>query len=347
MASKTIWLFGALVLLGALAVLRWPLSEPLPVSGSGHVQTVAPHPTAPGPLAEPASLAKAAKQAPTKRDGIAVEAPIPRALAGSQPDGEVLSDPQGHLRVTHGLRDLFDYFLMGDGEEPQATVTARVKQQICTQVEPPAQQEAQALFEQYLRYRGQAASLLQQDESADAPASRFEAIKTLRRRYLGAEVADTFFADEEAQTDLALRSREILADTTLSESERTELLQQLKASAPIALRISENMAMSPLRELQAIEEHAQGGVAASQIHAERVRAFGAAATYRLESLDAQSAAWEARLHDYLQRRQKIVENGGLGQTQRAQQIAQLRAQLFTTAEALRLDAFESRHAQNK
>ena len=68
--------------------------------------------------------------------------PLPRSLEGTEVDGGLAADPEGHLIVGPGVRALFDYFLSATGEEPAELIRARIIAEIEERLPPTAAREA-------------------------------------------------------------------------------------------------------------------------------------------------------------------------------------------------------------
>ncbi len=76
----------------------------------------------------------------------------------------------------------------------------------------------------------------------------------------------------------AIAERELLLDPNLDDFERLDMLRQLRESSSADASDS---------QLQALEEHAHGGIAAEQVRAARRRLLGMAEADRLEAAEAQ------------------------------------------------------------
>ena len=120
---------------------------------------------------------------------------LPRSLLGTEVDGELTADAQGHLVLTRRVRAVFDYFLSAIGEEPLSTVRARLAAYIHGKLPPVAAQEALLLLDHYLAYKQALDSLVQQGQGAAVNSlsgfgQRLALLHDLRRQHLSAAEVD-------------------------------------------------------------------------------------------------------------------------------------------------------------
>ena len=209
----------AAIAIGALVALRGtltaPPAPPPPLSAptvSGSDLGVAARATAPA--------LTAAAAAPAAPPGA-----LPASLEGTDADGAVTADAAGHLVIDLELRRLFDHFLIASGEEPLATIRARIIAALRARLPATAAGEAVAILDRYLAYRDAARQLV---PAADAAAG-LDQIHDLRARMFTPDVVRAFFADEEAATYAALARRAVLLDPALSPAERDRRLAALDA----------------------------------------------------------------------------------------------------------------------
>jgi lipase chaperone LimK len=217
----------------------------------------------------------AAATAPDDRSA-APPAVLPASLEGTEPDGAVQADAGGHLIVDIELRRLFDHFLIASGEEPIATMRARIIAVLRARLPATAAAEAIAILDGYLAYREAARSLVAPSD----PAAGLDRVHELRARMFSPAVVQAFFADEEAATYAALARRAVLQDGMLSATERARRLAEIEARTPAAVREARAAAMAPLDEMARESEMRAAGASAQQITAARSAAFGSEAAAR-------------------------------------------------------------------
>lgn len=269
---------------------------------------------------------------------------LPRSLVGTSVDGQLEADAAGHLKLTRGVRDLFDYFLSLIGEEPLLTVRARLLAYIHAHLPPTAAAEAAALLDHYLAYKtaeGQAAQQAGGNANAltlDAVTQRFDTLQTLRTQYFSVAEREAFFADDEALDRYTVARLKVLQDTSLSPADKARRINELTANLPPALRASLSVA-DTVQTLDALtaDWKARGG-SPQELRAAREQLVGPEAANRLEALDRQRSAWTIKLQSYDAQSQALQTDATLSDTQRQQALAQLRHQLFTPQEQLRLQA---------
>lgn len=199
---------------------------------------------------------------------------------------------------------------------------------------PPGQLErAQALFEQYSRYR-EALAGTKRGGIGEAQAEILESVVASRRElqrqfFTEAEIAGLFGEDNryDAFTIERLRLKE-RADLSLPQKE--ELLEKLTvAMLSTEQRLARQSALLPVKVMRqnAVLERAQA--TPEQRLEARSAAFGAAAAARMAEVDRQEADWQRRIAE-------------LAKAEPALQ-PQLRTQLFSAQEQLRLDGALTLH----
>jgi lipase chaperone LimK len=279
--------------------------------------------------------------APVTRPGaavpeIAAPAALPASLDGTEADGDLEADAGGHLVITIELRRLFDHFLAASGEEPVATMRARIIAVLRARLPALAAAEAIEILDRYLGYRDAARRLTAPSDAA----AGLDQVHDLRARWFSPPVITAFFADEEAAIYAALARRDALADPSLSAAERERRLAEIDARTPAAVRAAREAAMAPVNEMTREAEMRAAGASAAQIAAARTTAFGAEAAARLAELDRAHAAWDARLAQFRAARAAVLADPRLDEAERQRRIEDLLARSFTAAERIRVEAIE-------
>jgi len=263
-------------------------------------------------------------------------AALPGSLAGTEPDGAIRADDAGHLVIDLELRRLFDHFLIASGEEPIATIRARIVAVLHARLPATAEAEATAILDRYLAYRDAARQL----SPPPAPRAGLGQLHDLRARMFAPEVARAFFADEEAATYAAFDRRDALLDPALSPAERERRLAEIDARLPAAARDARAAATAPIDELNREQAMRAAGAGDDQIAAARTAAFGPEAAARLAELDRSRAAWDARLARFRAARAQLLADPGLDDAERNRRIAELLASSFTPEERIRVEALD-------
>jgi len=272
--------------------------------------------------------------------------PLPSSLAGTDVDGWLGVDDNGHLVVTPGARWFFDYFLSATGEEPPEEIRARIVAEIDRRLPAPGAREAIGLLDRYLAYRERVRTL-QASGAADDLQQRLAQLRDIRTETFGDANAAALFGEEERVQALDIQRREVLRDETLAPEERERRLAELEQQLPAAVRQarSESMTLVQLRE---DEEHLRdAGASPEDVHALREQRFGAAAADRLDALDRERAEWQQRLDDYHSARQAIDNAAALPPDARARAVEALLAERFTPEERRRVEALDGLRAEGE
>ena len=190
---------------------------------------------------------------------------------------------------------------------------------------------ALALLERYVDYRVALGAVKPPADAGDPRALRnaLTARQRVREKFFSSEEHRALFAQEEELDRFTLARLEIERNTELSATQKAA-----------ALRDAERELSDSQRALRA-EAVAQVGVAAQtaaldaanaseqERYAQRSKLYGDAAALQLAQLDREERDWQLRLEIY---------DAGRARSPGADQLANLRQQLFTPQEQLRLDA---------
>lgn len=277
------------------------------------------------------------------RDGTAVDAATDAAQAVADPlatsslrgtavDGEVRFDASGALVLDVGLRRFFDYHLSLIGEWDLSKIREQLQRTLLARFDAARAGTVLDHFDRYTAYL-QALSDSGIAEEAD-PARRLSAVRKLRHDRLGEAMAEGFFAAEDALAALTLERMRIAGDARMSAEDKREALAALDREAGYDARESAGLA----EQAESIERRA---LPPAQRDAERTARWGADAAQRLAALDAERAAWDARVRRYAEARARIDADPRLDPQGRAQAIAALRARMFTSAEQRRIASLEA------
>jgi lipase chaperone LimK len=226
---------------------------------------------------------------------------LPPSLIDTDVDGGIELDADGQLIPGMSLRRLFDQVLSSVGE----LSIAQIRQLLATRLDqlttPEGKSQALAAFERYLRYLqsvDEAASRLNELPFRD----RLSALSELRRQHLGADMAEAFFADEEAYQRFTLDRRELAEQDNLTPEERAarerDLLQQLPESTREPF-VQQLQADADIADAGAIETLSSNPDERYRLRSER---FGEEAAARMELLDRERQAWDLRVADYQRER---------------------------------------------
>lgn len=261
MQMRAVWALGAAVALAAGA-WRW----------GGHVQQG--EATAGGP----GGASDWNRQAPTSAGNPAASAqrsPLRSAAAvhdrlyrhgsfqGTQPDGDWIVGPDGHLKPDIALRRRFEHYMLGQGEVTLDELRLLVADESRRDRGDAVSAEVLEMWDKYMRLRNYAwkYQVVIADRGTWMPA--FDEQKTVRRQILGPQWAEAFYRDEE----------EYFVDFMARQEGRAE---------------------APRDPGEPVIQAAPGKDAAA-LFEERKKAYGEAAAVRLAQADAEWADWERRL----------------------------------------------------
>lgn len=276
---------------------------------------------------------------------------MPRSLSDTEVDGDLEVDANGHLKITRGVRNVFDYFLSAMGEEPLETLLARVRAYLRHKLPAVAAAEAERLLDAYVAYRHGLASLPNSPQpgngSVDLVAVRqqMQQVQALRQQYLPPEAIAAFFDDEDVYQRYTVARLEILQNTGLAPQARARQLAEAEQQLPPAMR--ETFAViTRVQNLEALtKDWQQRGGRPAELRQIRENLVGAEAADRLEVLDRNRAAWDQRMSAWYSARAALLGNPGLGEQDRQVQLNALRTQRFSADERLRVESLERLHDQ--
>jgi len=320
-------LFGSaavlgLWLLGVLMVLPQPSDGP-----SIRVQHVE------APLQSISTAGTSALAAPPERAGAAavtLAAPISpgenaraskrlerSSLRGSEVDGELRLAADGRLQMDAATVRFFEYHLALLGELELADIRALLAEHATQRLGASSVAGVMAAFERYLGLRQALAAL----PAGASLTDTLQARRVLEQLWFG-EDAEAMFGEARAHD---ARTAQRLDSSDAQTQPAAEAIAPAEREARVALLAEEQS-----RQFEAL------GLPAEQRRAEREALWGAQAAARLDALDAERAAWDARLQAYARERDRLVSSG----TASAAALDALRQRRFDPRERLRVEGME-------
>lgn len=286
------------------------------------------------------------------QDPIAAQPP---ELADTQaPDG-LHVDAQGHLIMEAANREVFDYFLDVPASLPETRRVAMAEAHLRAKLTTPALTEAQSLLQRYLGYRKALAAqgedrrakpsieqLQQRPELIGTLRQQLAARAALRQQYLGRDVAQAWYGDDDAMDAAALDRMAVMIDPSLTPEQRATRIAAIDANLPPSVQQARRDASAPLMLANDMASWTKQGLSDAQIR-QRLSAQGIndVVADRLIQGNREDADWHARYDAYARERDRISHFAGLSESDRAAQIAQLRQQTFTASnERLRAQALD-------
>lgn len=165
------------------------------------------------------SVSKAVKEAAFTAFNLAP----PDYLTDTDLRGGFNVDSEGNLIVTEAFKHRLDYFYMMVGDRSLDAIEAIIVDHIHSALFSPAREQALHIHQQYRDYMQGYAALMESYHEAD-PLWLADEIKLLRRSYLGDDIGDIFFADEESRRDQYLR-RQHHTELNLSQKKTLQLVE--------------------------------------------------------------------------------------------------------------------------
>lgn len=267
---------------------------------------------------------------------------VPRSLRGTQVDGHVAADASGNLILEVGVKQMFDYFLSALGEENLDAIKGRIAFYLKQHLPASAALQGWSLLGRYLDYR-QATSSIEESQKSDGSVAGLRQAEQqrnqLRDSWLGEAASQAFFGPEEAYDDYTLSRMQIMQDESLSDAQKQQQVDQLKAALPDEVRDMIQQTTAPVEAVDTVDAMRAQGASEADIQAYRTSQFGPEAAERFKALDAERAAWQNRYDDYRQQRQSILD-AGLAASDQASEIAALRERLFAAGEQKRVAALD-------
>lgn len=270
---------------------------------------------------------------------------LPASFVGTHPDFFWQLDNRGHLVVDNDVREIFDYFLAGLGEETLASLLARIHAYIDHTLEGPAAEEARALLENYIAML----NALSQWERARPPSSnqdietmaeRLQALRDMRVTYLDVAVAEAFYGEEERYDQYTLEQLAVLQNEALNDSQKADQITLLQADLPQGLRQSLQQAEQVI-QLGKLTSEVQASGSEEDLYQIRASLVGDDAARRLAELDRVRAQWQMRMDSWLVERDELMASGALDESDIQNQLLERRAVHFTEQEIKRVIALES------
>src|SRR5690554_4275295 len=271
---------------------------------------------------------------------------LPASLQDTEVDGGFELDINGNLIVNHRIRQLFDYFLTAQGEEPLPILLRRLRAYIHHTLSGDAAIEAEHLLDSYVGYLNDAASI---DSSRIAAGQKIDPsqvreqkqqLAAIRASHFDEVANDAFFAEEEAYDRYTLARLELMTDNSLSLDERANRLAELENQLPPALQESLKE-VTRYQNLQALTQQWQASDGdTGNLQQIRENVVGREAADRLAKLDQERAEWHRRMDSWQRERAIIQSNSGLSDADKKRQIDAARSRLFNEQEQIRVRALE-------
>ncbi len=266
-------------------------------------------------------------------------------LQGTRIHGNLRVDENGNLIIDNDIKKLLHYYLNVEGEIPREELINLLRKGIADYLPQPAEGQALEILTQYLAYQNALQAQINQGEyqlqsgGIDGYRQAFELRNQLRIQYLGAEVADAFFAEEEAYDLYTVTRLELSSDTSLTDAERTAQLSVLEEQLPeqyLNVRKKQQNRIAINEEISALKEN---NASIYELQDTWAQHYGAEAAQRLVTLEVKRQEWKSRYDAYSQQRQSL-QSMDLDDNTFESQLNALKESLFTEAEQKRIQALD-------
>lgn len=271
---------------------------------------------------------------------VAMTAAQPPATAGQGGGIQGLPTAADSFLTEH-LQQTFEDMLLEVNAAGDVRDVAVLRQRLAALVgkyfPPELVQRATALLARYVDYRQAIGQLAAPTDPGDPSAMRaaLQARQRVRQQYFSPEEYEALFGQDERLDSYTVARLNIERQTQLSAEQKQAAL---KAAAQ---ELTDSQRSQRAASVQHLDVQAQTAAFDSreaptaERHALRSAQFGAEAASRLSELDVQERQWQNSLDQYAQTSAALPANPNA--TQR-QQLEQLRQQLFTPEQQLRVDA---------
>lgn len=237
--------------------------------------------------------------------------------------------------LVHGLRDTLEALLM-EAQDGDVTDPAMLKARLAALADKhfPADlvPRALALAGRYVDYRVALGQLRTPKDATTDPGALREALEArhkVRQQFFDGDEYDALFAREADLDRYTLARLEIARNTALTPEQRAKALRDAEAELPADRRAERSAATAHMdAAAQTAAFNAQNTDDPTR-HAARAAQYGETAAQAMAQLDREERHWQQRLDQYSQARAAQGDSAAL---------EQLRHQLFSSEEQLRLDA---------
>lgn len=285
---------------------------------------------------------------------------LPNSLTGLSVNWDIAANANGKLVVTRDLAALFEFFLSSHTEEGLDTSLGRIEEYLRGLLPPSAAAEALDILRAYVAYKqglkrfepSNEGSMSGKGGGADLTATVADIKAAMhqraaaRRQFLGSDVADAFFKDDEAYDAYTIGRLEAQVNPSLSAADRESLTAQAEQLLPPDQRTRAQQARKEAALNQRIEAlRAQGGNEEA-IRSLRTELYGAKEAQRLETVDQDHAAWMQRLQNYRNAKDGVLRQSALSAEAKALMISDMERAQFTAEELREVKILESIRAES-
>lgn len=180
-----------------------------------------------------------------------------------------------------------------------------------------------------------------QADSLQAALDQLEAISTLRQDYLGQEVANQLFAQQQQQASLALQRLAIQQDANLNPQQKEVRLAALKGNDS---GVDSNLKTIQDQQLDQLNNELQdmrlAGATNGDIHNKRIEFLGEQAANQVKAMELQQQEWQDRYQKYQYEKQYIMDSA-LSEHDKQQQVEALLSTYYSSDELAGARAYDA------
>lgn len=300
-----------------------------------------------------------------QHDAALTQLSLSNTLSGTEIGELIQWDENNQLIVDKNVITAIDYFLMALGELPREVVYDGVREYFASYLPEPALSSANKIFGDYLAYLSRLDGEGQQSENAQgfdpfdyldkAEKMREQVVpqleqslntlKTLRREFLGDQVATAIWQDDESYDEYTLQRLKLHANTELSAEDKQQQVAVLEQ------QLLHNFPPSSIYHSSAKEGHSHSfhslhlaiaqpsaNESDAQTYQKNMLRFGGPAAERLSKLAQQRRHFSNSYAAYQKRAQQMIQPGLEAEQQGL--LQQLRAEFFTPAQITKVKAWD-------
>ena len=279
--------------------------------------------------------------------------PLPKSLQGTDVDGELLLDANGNLIVTHGLRNLFEYFLSAKNEEPLDVILGRIREYIHKQIPVEPAREAIAILESYVSYKQKLEEIESPEGLQGEELGTLEAIKDaltrrmlIRRQMMSSEVVNAFFGDEEKYDQFNLQLIDIKQNSVLKPEAKEAEILEIEKMLPESIQKMRQQERARTNREQTIDKMRKNGKSEQEIYEFRKQEMGEEAAKRWQKLEQKRKVWNNKVDSYMEQRNVIASDPNLTSQEKESAIERLKFESFDESEIKRINVDERIRLQN-
>jgi lipase chaperone LimK len=279
--------------------------------------------------------------------------PLPKSLQGTDIDGELLLDVNGNLIISHGLRNLFEYFLSAKNEESLDVILGRIREYIHKQIPDEPAREAIAILESYISYKRKLEEIESPEGLQGEELGTLDAIKDalarrmlLRRQIMSADVVNAFFGDEERYDQFNLQLIDIKQNSVLTPEAKEAEIIELEKLLPESIQIMRQEERTRIIREQTIDEMRKSGKSEQDIFEYRKNEMGEEAAKRWQKLENERKIWNNKVDSFMEQRKEITSDPNLTPQEQKLAIERLKFESFDESDMKRIDVEERIRLQN-